>query len=675
MAHQSEPGSSPPLYEVRLEKNVLIPTRDGTRLAADLHWPVGDGPFPVILEYIPYRKDDNTVPGHGLHYYFARRGYVGVRLDVRGTGASEGINTDEYMPVEQEDGYDAIEWLAAQPWCTGAVAMWGISYGGFTSLQVAMHRPPHLKAIMPMYATDDRYTDDCHYQGGNLRGYYDVAAYGGNMVAMNALAPYPEYSGADWARIWQQHLEHNLPYLPHWLSHQTDGDYWRHGSLRGHYDRIQCATLIVGGWHDGYPNTPLRIFEALQVPKRVIIGPWTHKQPDASVPGPRIDYLREFVRWCDQWCRGIETGVLDEPPIAVYMRTYATPRADLDEIPGYWRAERAWPLPGASPRTLHLAPGGTLAPEPSPAAGRDPYAYRPTVGICGGLWSGGTYDLVLPVDQREDEAHSLSYTTEPLTEALEILGWPDLALHAESSAPVAAFVAKLCDVAPDGTAALVTRGVLNATRRRSLRDPEPLQPGEVYELSIRLDCTSWVFPPGHRVRLDVSSADWPNVWPTPEPATNAVHHGGARPSRLTLPVAPAPALPAPDLRPAPPRFVPAEVHSEPQTWRVVRDVLADTVGLELRAKSVTRINGGDIEFHDESQAQGLVSNLDPARVHLRGTHRFTIRRSASETVTAAHVVLESTRSAFHLTIDLTIDVDGRPHWRRSWTHAFPRHLL
>lgn len=675
MTVQTDPDTSMPLYEVRLEKNVLIPTRDGTRLAADLHWPVGDGPFPVLLEYIPYRKDDNTVPSHGLHYYFAQRGYVGVRLDVRGTGASEGINTDEYMLAEQLDGYDAIEWLAAQPWCTGAVAMWGISYGGFTSLQVAMHQPPHLKAIMPMYATDDRYTDDCHYQGGNLRAYYDVGAYGGNMVAMNALPPYPEYSGEDWARIWLQHLEHNTPYLATWLSHQTDGDYWRHGSLRGQYDRIQCPTLIIGGWHDGYPNPPLRIFEALQAPKRVIIGPWPHKQPDAAIPGPRIDYLHEFVRWCDQWCKGRDTGVLDEPPIAVYMRTYATPRADLEEIPGYWRAEHDWPLPTGRTRTVYLGPHGVLSDDAPQAPGRDAYAYRPTVGVCGGLWSGGTYDLILPVDQREDEAYSLSYTTEPLHETVEMLGWPELVLHAESSASVAAFVAKLCDVAPDGSVALVTRGVLNATRRDSLRDPQPLQPGAVYELAITLDCTSWVFQPGHAIRLDISSADWPNLWPTPEPATNAVHSGGVRSSRLTLPVVPAPSSPPPDLRPAAPRIVPAEVQAEPQTWRVTRDMLADTVGVELRAKAVTRIDRGAIEFHDESTLEGQASNRNPAHVYLRGMHRFTIRRAATETVTTAQVVLESTRTAFHLTIDLAIDVGALPHWRRTWTHTIPRNLL
>ena len=187
-------GGGPPViaakYKVRVERNVLIPVRDGTKLAADLVRPDADGKFPAVIEYMPYRKGDVSYAREAEHRYFAARGFVGVRIDVRGTGGSEGVNTDEYMPVEQTDGYDAVEWCAAQPWCNGKVGMFGSSYGGFTAVQVAMHQPPSLKAIVPLYATDDRYTDDCHYApGGNMRMYYDVGAYGGSMVAMNALPP------------------------------------------------------------------------------------------------------------------------------------------------------------------------------------------------------------------------------------------------------------------------------------------------------------------------------------------------------------------------------------------------------------------------------------------------------------------------------------------------------
>ena len=273
--------------EVKVDKNVLIPMRDGIRLAADLYLPdpSPDEPLPVVMEYIPYRKDE-VPPGSRFYEYLPRQGYIVARVDIRGTGGSEGINTDEYVEQEQLDGYDAIEWLAAQPFCDGHVNQMGISYGGFTSLQVATHQPPHLTSIVPMYFTDDRYTDDCHYRGGHLRKYYDIGHYGNFMIAYNALPPYPEWSGADWATIWEEHIARNEPYLLNWLKHQTNGPYWRHGSVRDVADRITCPVFMIGGWRDGYPNPPLRLYQALTAPKKVLIGPWNHAVPDVAIPGP-----------------------------------------------------------------------------------------------------------------------------------------------------------------------------------------------------------------------------------------------------------------------------------------------------------------------------------------------------------------------------------------------------
>jgi uncharacterized protein len=227
------PISIEPKFKVKLERNLIIPMPDGTRLAADVIRPETEGRFPVILEYRPYRKDDAGRARLDAHHYFAERGFASLWLDVRGTGSSEGITTDEYVLQEQKDGYDAVEWLSEQPWSNGNVGMYGTSYSGFTAIQVAMHRPPHLKAIVPIYATDDRYADDCHYtRGGNMRMYYDVGTYGGTMVAMNALPPIPELAEARWAEIWKQRLEHNEPYLLKWMHHQVDGTYWHSASLR-----------------------------------------------------------------------------------------------------------------------------------------------------------------------------------------------------------------------------------------------------------------------------------------------------------------------------------------------------------------------------------------------------------------------------------------------------------
>ncbi|MGH7335152.1 MAG: CocE/NonD family hydrolase, partial [Candidatus Rokuibacteriota bacterium] len=237
---------------MRIIQNARIRMRDGVRLAADLFMPDGAGPFPVILEYLPYRKDDNTVPRLEIHHYFAEHGFVGARVDIRGTGNSEGVATDEYPLEEQLDALVVIEWLASQPWSNGAVGMFGSSWGGFNALQVAMHAPPQLKAIVAMYATDDRYNDDIHYLRGCVHA-EDQAHYGFSMVSMNALPPYPEI-GDDWAEIWRERLERGESWLIKWLEEQVDGPYWQHGSLKADYGAIKCPTYLIGGWNDGYTN-------------------------------------------------------------------------------------------------------------------------------------------------------------------------------------------------------------------------------------------------------------------------------------------------------------------------------------------------------------------------------------------------------------------------------------
>lgn len=661
-------------YEVRFVKNLLIPVRDGTRLAADLSMPVGDGPFPVILEYLPYRKDDWTLR---YHRYFAEQGYVMCRLDIRGTGASEGVNTDEYTVQEQQDGYDAVEWLARQPWCDGQVVIYGSSYGGFVAYQIATHRPPHLKAIIPVYATDDRYTDDSHYRGGLLRYYYDFAAYAASMVARNALPPYPDVVGAGWSRIWEQHLEHNTPYMLEWIAHQVDGPYWRPGSLRGQYEKVQCPTFIIGGWRDGYPNPQLRTYAQLKgrVPTRVLIGPWPHALPNDAIPGPCIDYLHEIVRWLDYHLKGLDTGVQHEPPVQVYMQRYDPPEADRLDTRGEWRGEIDWPPPGASERVFLLGSAGQLVPAEAGqvAEAHDDYAYNPSVGLAGGLWSGGL-PFGLPTDQRPDEAFSLVYTSEPLTEELAILGWPRAILHVSSTAEIMAFSAGLCDVAPDGTSALVAKGILNATRRASLTTPEPLVPGQVYELAIEIDCTGWIFEPGHRIRLDVASADYPNSWPTPLPGTNRVYRGGPYASRLILPVvANRGSAPAPSFRPSPqPRTIPASPPEAPP-WQVTHDMLGGRVGVATQ-RSSREINRGTT-VADEQYMRGYVSLRNPADAGISGN--VTLRRATPEmeVEVRARMGMRSTVDAFHLSVDLHILVDGLDHFRRRWLRSEPRRLL
>ncbi len=649
--------------------------RDGVRLAADLFRPDAAGAFPALVEYHPYRKDDMSVPRNGPHHYFAERGYVSVRLDVRGTGASEGVTTDEYPLQEQLDGYDAIEWIARQPWCDGQVAMFGSSYSGFTALQVALHRPPHLKTIIPIYATDDRYTDDCHYVGGALRMYYDVGFYATRMVAWNALPPAVDGLEGDWERIWQEHLVGSRPYMLTWLAHQADDLYWRPASVAGQYEKISCPVFLIGGWRDGYPNSPLRLFQHLRVPRRLLMGSWDHARPDAATRGPRIHYLHEMLRWLDHWMKGRDTGVMREPPAAVYMQRYDAPRPDRRLTSGEWRYLPGWPVPEARELTVFLAPGGGLAAEPPAREVVADFRYVPTVGVAGGLWSGGLA-VGLPGDQRPDEAFSLVFASDPLAEPVEVLGRPRAILCAASSAPVAAFVVKLCDVAPDGASALVSRGVLNGTRRHSLAEPIPMEPGQAYELAIDLDATGWIFEAGHRIRLAIAGADFPNVWPTPFPATNQVSLGGAVPSRLVLPLAPAHprGSPRPEFLALPPATSTAEVAAEGPTWEVRHDVMRGTTTVHIEYGRRLKLPDGT-EIAEQQRMRNTASRDDPARASAEGETK--VRRAHRGMVTECTALgkLTSSATTLDLTVDLQVLRDGRPHFQRRWTASFPRPLL
>lgn len=657
---------------VKLEKNVRIPMRDGVRLAADLYVPADvPGPLPVVMEYIPYRKDE--VPtGLRFYSYLPQNGYIVARVDIRGTGASEGVASDEYVPQEQTDGYDAVEWLAAQPFCDANVNMMGISYGGFTSLQVATHQPPHLRSIIPMYFTDDRYTDDCHYRGGHLRQYYDVSHYGNFMIAYNAMPPYTEWS-PDWAEVWQEHLDHNEPYLFNWLAHQTDGEYWRHGSVADVVEQITCPVFMIGGWRDGYPNPPLRLFSALNTPRKVLIGPWNHAVPDVAIPGPRVDHLHEVVRWLDHWCKGRDTGIMDEPPVVLYMQHYERPNADRTVAAGEWRAEKSWPPPGADRQILYLQADGELAPKPG-AAGEDTFEYIATVGVAAGLWSGGL-QFGQPMDQRLDEAQSLVYTAAPLTEAVHVVGRIDAILHVASSASVMGFCVSIADVAPDGSSHLVAKGMLNGTRRSSLREPEALIPGEQYELTIPVDCTAWRFDPGHRIRVSIASADWPNVWPTPEPGMNTVFRGGSCASRIVLPTVPAEgSAPPPAFRPSPVDGEPHSMRPDPPTWEITHDALTRRARVRFSERLKHRINATTVVTR-EYQLDSHADADNPAGATARGRHVSTIDKPSGRTEAVSDVTIEGTATHFHVHIALRVEVNGLAHYARVWTRSVERELL
>jgi predicted acyl esterase len=606
-----------------VERRSWIPMEDGVRLAASLFLP--EGSAPVVLEALPYRKDDATA-SHRAEYerLCGEYGYAVARVDLRGTGSSEGLATDEYPASERADLCQVIAWLAAQPWSTGAVGMYGTSYSGFNSLQVAAERPPALKAVVAIYASDDRYTDDVHYTGGAVK-LLDLVDYPLYMVAMNALPPVPSVAGPGWRERWRERVEGLEPWLLRWLEEQVDGPYWRQGSLRPAYGRIACPTMLVAGWADGYRNATFRVLERLQAPSRLLVGPWSHMATDASLPGPRIDLVPEMVRWWDRWLRGRRNGVDEGPPVTVFVRHATRPAPDLVEHAGTWRDEPVWPPDRAT--TLPLPLSGA-----APAGGEvDRLEVRGDVGSAAWISCAGHLPFGQPGDQRSDDAWSLAYDW-PLERELEVLGHPRLAVRVGASAPVAFLSAKLCDVFPDGTSALVARGFLNLTQRRSRTAPEPMRPGVVEAVEVELDATSWGFPAGHRLRLSLAGADWPNLVPPPAPVTLTVERDG---SVLTLPVldgpgpAPPPSLPPPrdPAKPTDPRTRdtappsagrPGSGPPDPPTrWRVTRDVLGGTSEAEIDHGGRSELPDGAVLVGRYRGTVGAAS--DPGPTWARGS--------------------------------------------------------
>ena len=677
----SRPIFNPPTPNVRCYRNLTIPMSDGVTLAADVYLPTAapaGGKLPVVLEYIPYRKDQADLNQRSFYLGLPRLGYLFVRVDIRGTGASAGASVDEYTKREQQDGYETVEWIAGQDWCDGQVNMMGISYGGFTALQVAALTPPHLKSIIPVMFTDDRYADECHYRGGLKRLYYNISYYGGQMIAWNALPTVIDDTGPDFGPIWQTHLEENEPYLLKWYKHQTDGDYWYSGSVGHCAEKIHCPVFMIGGWRDGYMNCNLRLFEKLTSPKKVIIGPWNHAMPDMAVPGPRIDYMHEVGRWLDHWCKNKATGIMQEPPVTVFMQESEPPAPDRVVSRGRFRAETAWPAPGGKTVEYHLEPNQRLQRregKPKSHGERvDELTYDPTVGICGGLFSGGL-PFGLPCDQRPDEALSLTYTGAPLKRAVAILGRPKVCLFISTSAPVVGFSAALSDVSPDGSSHLVCKGMLNITRRDSLTHPEPAAPGEVYELDIELDATGWVFQPGQRIRLAIANADWPNLWPTPYPAVSRIYYGPDRVSRLILPTVPARGSGKP------PAFKPSTVDKQPfktvidpPVWKVSKEMLTGRTMVDITSCGEWRVSPMTV-FKRQSTGCFTVSPDDPGRASGKGRHKSRLVSPNTEIEAQSDVMIQATPTAFQIVIALTVSVNDTRIFDKKWIDSIPRNLL
>ncbi|MFF5830826.1 CocE/NonD family hydrolase [Streptomyces bacillaris] len=669
-------------YETREEDHVTITMADGVRLSARIWRPVASDrePVPAVVETIPYRKNDLTSTRDAIHHpYLAGHGYACVRVDLRGTGESEGVLPDEYLEQEQRDAEEVLAWVAAQPWCDGNTGMMGISWGAFAALQTAARRPESLKAIVIASFTDDRYADDMHYLGGAMLS--DNLAEAGTMFAYATCPPDPAVVGERWREMWQERLEAARPWVLEWLRHPHRDAYWRHASLSEDYTRLRCPVLASSGWADGYSNAVTRLLAGAGVPRKGLIGPWSHKLPHLGEPGPAIGYLQEVVAWWDHWLKGVGNGVMEGPMLRTWMQESVPPSTAYEERPGRWVGEPSWPSPrikevayplrGAA---IVMADEGEEPPRGRPRTVRSPLS----VGQFAGKWASYNAPPDLPYDQREEDGGSLVFETAPLTDRLEILGAPSVDLEVSASAPVAQVTARISDVDPDGRATRVTYGVLNLTHRESDEHPEPLEPGRRYRARITLNGVGQAFPPGHRIRLSLSTSYWPLVWPAPEPVLLTVHEEGAA---LTLPVRP---LEEPDGLPEAPfgepegcRPPPVTRLTEPeQAWNVTRSLVDYHSALDIvKDRGLQRYEANGIEVGLRACERYASVADDFASLSGRSAWTMTFSRPGGWDVRVeTSTVLTADAEEFR--VDATLDgyEDGRRVFSRTWNETVPRNL-
>ncbi len=669
------------LSGIREIENVWIPMSDGCRIAARI-WRPEDAeqrPVPAILEYIPYRKRDlMRARDEPIHRYFALNGYASVRVDIRGSGDSDGLLHDEYTQQEHEDAVEIIAWLAAQPWCSGTVGMMGISWGGFNALQVAALRPPALKAIITLCSTDDRYADDAHYMGGCLLN--ENLQWGSMLTLYTALPPDPEIVGPRWRDMWRARIEALQPFPALWMQHLWRDDYWKHGSVCEDYGAIECAVYAIGGWADGYSNAVPRLIANLDCPKKGLIGPWAHLFPHNGVPGPAIGFLQEAVRWWDHWLKGRDTGIMAEPVYRAWMQEHVAPQPYYDEWPGRWVAEEAWPSPRLQPFPLHLN-AGRLDPEPghlTEVSFRSPES----TGMRGGEWCGFGSEGEMPLDQRPDDGGSLTFDGEPLEERLEILGAPVLNLELRVDKPVALLAARLSDVAPDGSVLRVTYGLLNLCHRESHEAPEPLEPGRWYSVRLQLNDIAYAFAVGHRIRLSLSTSYWPIAWPAPEAVIVGLRAGA---STVVLPRRPArpedetlPAFEAPEAAPGSTR---KQLRHMVMRRKIEIDLTNDETvftlhgdGGELGGATLARIEAIDLDLGYTLLRRHRIRDGDPLSAQTEFTQSTTLRRGDWSVRIECRTRLAATIEVFQFTCDLEAYEGEVPFARREWNLAIPRAL-
>jgi len=667
----------PPKRPFRLVENEWITLRDGTRLAARIWIPDGaeSSTVPVVWEYLPYRKrDSERLRDTGWAEMFVPYGFAFARVDIRGSGDSDGVLLGEYLQQEQDDAVEVIAWLARQPWSNGAVGMRGISWGGFSSLQAAALAPPALKAIIPQCASDNRYTDDAHYVGGALT--LDNYDWGAEFKTVLVGPPDPAIVGPRWREMWMKRLEATPPVLAEWLAHQRYDAFWQHGSVATDYSRIKCPVYAVDGQIDSYRDFLPRLLANLKVPRKGLMGPWGHQYPQLADAGPGLDWVTEEVRWWTQWLLGIDTGIMKEPMLRVFMENRTAAEVWPQDVPGRWLAEPSWPSPHVHDRTLFLNVDGLSETQGIESVWQ--IHSQETLGLTKREWFPWNLNIDLPPDQTPDDKRSLTFDSGPLDADLEMLGRPIASIRVASTEPVAKLVVRINEVTPDGVSWSVSYGVLNLTHREGHEKPSALQPGRLYDVQVPCYFTAHRFKRGNRIRVAISESIWPMLWPSPKPVRLDITAGA---SRLSLPIRPddgrSPSMPIGLLRDR----VQRRVEAEPADFsnQSVTQAGPDAEGRVMLHKRLrdepetladigTRMSGGSDWYMS-------IKEGDPNSGVWRLEWFSRLARGEWDTELRSTLELTSTPEHFRMKESIRATEGEKVVFERHWDHVIERDLL
>ena len=665
------------MNEIKIIEHIWIEMSDGVRLSAKIWLPVNanNEPVPAILEFIPYRKRDAyALRDHANHAWMAAHGYACIRPDMRGHGDSEGIMLDEYSPREQQDSVEVIEWLAKQKWCSGNVGMMGLSWGGIASMQAAIKNPPALKAIIPVGASLDRYYDD----GGYLMGGYpgQGLGWGGVMFGYCIRPPDPEIVGSSWRDMWFERLEKTPMFAEKWLSHQLRDETWVQGSVCENFDNIKVPVLGVSGWNDCWPNTMIRLLENINAPCQVVSGAWAHVYPNLGGPGPMIGFLQLALEWWDHWLKGIDNEVMNKPAFIAFLQDSHSPDPNPSERPGRWVGETGSPTKNVLTKRLNLAPGALL--ETKCEAESFVNIFSPLrIGLKTGEYMPISGPAELPQDQSADDALSVCFDYEQLTEPLDLLGTTLLYLRASSDCPCGLIAARLCDVAPDGTSTLISYGILNLKQRNGREALAEVTPGESMDVVIRLNDVGWSLKPQHKVRLALSSQLWPMAWPLAERATiklDIAHCYLDLPIRqanadgeIKTPFGPPLAADSPVHEIVLPPEASRQIHNDIEKGEIVYEIKVDGGKTKFEATSLT--------YGSKNSQKYTIIEGDPLSACIEYQSSFSFLREDWDIKTQSKLVATCDASSFILKGHIAGFENDKQVFARNWDVKIPRRVF